>query len=55
MILPIFYFFIFLDLFHNEEISFGLFDLHSQKRKVLGCGVGFAGCYFCVPVGSESY
>lgn len=33
--------------FTMKEISFGLFDFHFQKRKMLGCGVSFAGCYFC--------
>lgn len=54
MILPIFYFFIFLDLLYKEEISFGLFGLHCQKRKVLDCCVSFVGCYFCKPAESES-
>lgn len=54
MILPIFYFFIFLDLLYNEKISFGLFDLNSQKRKVLDCCVSFVACCFHIPAGSES-
>lgn len=45
----------FLDLRHDEAISFGQFDLQSQKRKVVVCGVGFVGCYIHMPAGSESY